>query len=98
MNKKAKKQTPWPLTTKWSVRICQTQVPPQARTALNVMAEMQKRPPEDVLRDEIRNYIAGRLPAIDLEGAVKAIQERSYQAGYLVGSLRKFVSNWNRED
>ncbi|MVX55783.1 hypothetical protein [Parasutterella muris] len=86
------------LTIKESVDKVMQGLPPQARTALNVMAEMQKRPPEDVLRDEIRNYIAGRLPAIDLEGAVKAIQERSYQAGYLVGSLRKFVSNWNRED
>lgn len=86
------------LTSKESVNKVMQGLPPQARTALNVMAEMQKRPPEDVLRDEIRNYIAGRLPAIDLEGAVKAIQERSYQAGYLVGSLRKFVSNWNRED
>lgn len=86
------------LTRKESVDKVMQGLPPQARTALNVMAEMQKRPPEDVLRDEIRNYIAGRLPAIDLEGAVKAIQERSYQAGYLVGSLRKFVSNWNRED
>ena len=86
------------LTSKESVDKIMQGLPPQARTALNVMAEMQKRPPEDVLRDEIRNYIAGRLPAIDLEGAVKAIQERSYQAGYLVGSLRKFVSNWNRED
>lgn len=86
------------LTSKESVDKVMQGLPPQARTALNVMAEMQKRPPEDVLRDEIRNYIAERLPAIDLEGAVKAIQERSYQAGYLVGSLRKFVSNWNRED
>lgn len=86
------------LTSKESVDKVIQGLPPQARTALNVMAEMQKRPPEDVLRDEIRNYIAGRLPTIDLEGAVKAIQERSYQAGYLVGSLRKFVSNWNRED
>lgn len=86
------------LTSKESVDKVMQGLPPQARTALNVMAEMQKRPPEDVLRDEIRNYIAGRLPTIDLEGAVKAIQERSYQAGYLVGSLRKFVSNWNRED
>lgn len=86
------------LTSKESVDKVMQGLPPQARTALNVMAEMQKRPPEDVLRDEIRNYIAGRLPAIDLEGAVKAIQECSYQAGYLVGSLRKFVSNWNRED
>lgn len=86
------------LTSKESVDKVMQGLPPQARTALNLMAELQKRPPEDVLRDEIRNYIAGRLPAIDLEGAVKAIQERSYQAGYLVGSLRKFVSNWNRED
>lgn len=86
------------LTSKESVDKVMQGLPPQARTALNVMAELQKRPPEDVLRDEIRNYIAGRLPAIDLEGAVKAIQERSYQAGYLVGSLRKFISNWNRED
>ena len=86
------------LTSKESVDKVMQGLPPQARTALNVMAELQKRPPEDVLRDEIRNYIAGRLPAIDLEGAFKAIQERSYQAGYLVGSLRKFVSNWNRED
>lgn len=86
------------LTSKESVDKVMQGLPPQARTALNVMAELQKRAPEDVLRDEIRNYIAGRLPAIDLEGAVKAIQERSYQAGYLVGSLRKFVSNWNRED
>ena len=86
------------LTSKESVDKVMQGLPPQARTALNVMAEMQKRPPEDVLRDEIRNYIAGRLPTIDLEGAVKAIQERSYQAGYLVGSLRKIVSNWNRED
>ena len=75
------------LTSKESVDKVMQGLPPQARTALNVMAEMQKRPPEDVLRDEIRNYIAGRLPAIDLEGAVKAIQERSYQAGYLVGLL-----------
>lgn len=57
------------LTIKESVDKVMQGLPPQARTALNVMAEMQKRPPEDVLRDEIRNYIAGRLPAIDLEGA-----------------------------
>ena len=35
-------------------------LPPQARIALNAMSELQHRSPEDVLRDEIRNYIAGR--------------------------------------
>ena len=37
-------------------------LPPEARAALNVMSQMQQRPPEDVLRDEIKNYIEGRLP------------------------------------
>ena len=50
-----------------------------------------------MLRDEIKNYIEGRLPRIDIEGAIKALQARSYQAGYIVGSLRKFARNWNRE-
>lgn len=69
-------------------------LPPQARTALNMMAEMQKRPAEDVLRDEIQNYIEGRLPLHGVEAAVKAIQDHAYQAGYIVGSLKKFVNFW----
>ena len=68
-------------------------LPPEARAALNVMSQMQQRPPEDVLRDEIKNYIEGRLPRIDIEGAIKALQARSYQAGYIVGSLRRCTSH-----
>ena len=32
-------------------------LPPQARIALDVLSETQKRPVEDVLRDEIAKYI-----------------------------------------
>ena len=83
------------LTNKENVDRVMQGLPPEARAALNVMSQMQQRPPEDVLRDEIKNYIEGRLPRIDIEGAIKAL--RSYQAGYIVGSLRKFARNWNRE-
>ena len=85
------------LTNKENVDRVMQGLPPEARAALNVMSQMQQRPPEDVLRDEIKNYIEGRLPRIDIEGAIKALQARSYQAGYIVGSLRKFARNWNRE-
>jgi len=76
------------LTNKENVDRVMQGLPPEARAALNVMSQMQQRPPEDVLRDEIKNYI---------EGAIKALQSRSYQAGYIIGSLRKFARNWNRE-
>lgn len=38
-----------------SVEQVMSRLPPQARTALHVMSEMQNREPEDVLRDEIKN-------------------------------------------
>ena len=85
------------LTNKENVDRVMQGLPPEARAALNVMSQMQQRPPEDVLRDEIKNYIEGRLPRIDIEGAIKALQSRSYQAGYIIGSLRKFARHWNRE-
>lgn len=67
------------LTNKENVDRVMQGLPPEARAALNVMSQMQQRPPEDVLRDEIKNYIEGRLPRIDIEGAIKALQSRSYQ-------------------
>lgn len=85
------------LTSKENVDKVMLGLPPQARTALDVMSEMQKRPPEDVLRDEIQKYIAGRLPSIDIEGAIRVVKDRAYQAGYIVGSLRKIASRWGRE-
>ncbi len=85
------------LTSKENVDKVMRGLPPQARTALDVMSEMQKRPPEDVLRDEIQKYIAGRLPSIDIEGAIRVVKDRAYQAGYIVGSLRKIASRWGRE-
>ena len=85
------------LTSKENVDKVMRGLPPQARTALDVMSEMQKRPPEDVLRDEIQKYIAGRLPSIDIDGAIRVVKDRAYQAGYIVGSLRKIASRWGRE-
>jgi hypothetical protein len=64
---------------------------PEARIALETMAEMQKRPPEDVLRDEIQKYIAGKLPAIDIDAIMQNVKTTAYQAGYIFGSIRNFA-------
>ena len=72
-------------------------LPPQARIALDVLSETQKRPVEDVLRDEIAKYIEGRLPAIDIDGAMNTIKATAYQAGFLIGRLRKFSREFGEE-
>lgn len=72
-------------------------LPPQARIALNAMSELQHRSPEDVLRDEIRNYIAGRIPAVDLEGAVASIRSSAYEAGRLIGTLSGWAKRFGED-
>jgi len=77
-------------------RVMQT-LPPEARVALKFMSEAQKRPVEDVLRDEIQNYIAGRLPAIDIDFAMQQIKATAHRAGYLIGRLRRFAREHTEE-
>lgn len=72
-------------------------LPPEARLALNTMAQLQNRSVEDVLRDEIANYIAGKIPHVDLEGAVSTIRDTAYQAGYMIGKLRSFARRMSDE-
>ncbi len=73
-------------------------LPPEARVALHAMSEMQNRSPEDVLRDEIKRYIEGRLPSIDIDGAMAALKSGAYQAGYFFGSLRKFARRMSSDE
>lgn len=72
-------------------------LPPQARIALETMARLQNRPAEDVLRDEIREYIAGRLPIVNIDAAIQAIQATAHTAGYLIGRLRRFAREMGSE-
>ena len=79
------------------LEIAMRALPPQARIALETMAQMQNRPAEDVLRDEIRQYIAGRLPIVNIDAAIEAIQATAHTAGYLIGRLSPFAREMNNE-
>ena len=70
---------------------------PQARIALETAAQLQNRPAEEVLREEIRNYITGRLPIVNIDAAIQAIQATAHTAGYLIGRLRRFAREMNEE-
>lgn len=72
-------------------------LPPQARIALETAAQLQNRPAEEVLREEIRNYITGRLRIVNIDAAIQAIQATAHTAGYLIGRLRRFAREMNEE-
>ncbi len=79
------------------VDLIMSRLSPEARATLSVLAQMQDREPEDVLRDEIQKYVRGRVPAIDLEGVTQYIKARSYSAGFLFGRLRRFTRRIREE-
>ena len=69
---------------------------PEAIRTLRAVGEMRHRSPQDVLRDELQGYILEKLPPVDIEGIIHEMGGRFYQLGYLCGSARRFIRNWNR--
>lgn len=64
---------------------------PEAMRALHAVSEMRNRPPEEVLREELRGYIADKLPIPDVEGIIHAMAERFYALGYACGTAKRFL-------
>ena len=52
---------------------------PEAMRTLRAVSEMRNRPAEDVLREELRGYIADKLPLPDVEAIIHAMGERFYE-------------------
>ncbi|MDO5531178.1 hypothetical protein [Sutterella sp.] len=69
---------------------------PEAMRALHAVSEMRNRPPEEVLREELQGYILEKLPPVDIEGIIRTMAGRFYQLGFLCGTARRFVRDWNR--
>ena len=56
---------------------------PEAMRTLRAVSEMRNRPAEDVLREELRGYIA--------EAIIHAMGERFYALGYACGTAKRFL-------
>lgn len=64
---------------------------PEAMRTLRAVSEMRNRPAEDVLREELRGYIADKLPLPDVEAIIHAMGERFYALGYACGTAKRFL-------
>ena len=65
---------------------------PEALRALHAVAEMRNRPAEEVLREELKGYIADKLPPMpDIEYIIHSMAERFYALGYACGTAKRFL-------
>lgn len=69
---------------------------PEAMRTLRAVSEMRHRPPEEVLEEELRGYIADKIPLPDVEGLISRLGEEAYALGYACGSVKRIIRQWKK--
>ena len=76
-----------------AVREAMGRLSPGAVHALRAAAKLRNSTPEEVLREELRDYVAAQIPYVDVEGIIRNMAGVFYTAGYAVGTLK----GWDAE-
>lgn len=76
-----------------AVRRVMGRMTPEAFRALRAVGRMRNQSPEEALREEIRLYIEEKIPLPDTESLISAMRDRFYQAGYAIGTLKRWIQN-----
>lgn len=71
-----------------------TQMTPQALRVLETIATKRDKNVEDVLRDEIENYIARELPLPPVDEIISTMAGRFYELGYFCGTVKNVLKRW----
>ena len=75
-----------------AVREAMGRLSPGAVHALRAAAKLRNSTPEEVLREELRDYVASQIPYVDVEGIIRNMAGVFYTAGYAVGTLKGWIS------
>lgn len=75
-----------------AVREAMGRLSPGALHALRAAAKLRNASPEEVLQEELRDYVASQIPFVDVEGIIRNMAGVFYTAGYAVGTLKGLIS------
>lgn len=75
-----------------AVREAMGRLSPSALHALRAAAKLRNASPEEVLQEELRDYVASQIPFVDVEGIIRNMAGVFYTAGYAVGTLKGLIS------
>ncbi len=71
--------------------ILMSKLPAASRQAVNFLAKTKGKTPQEVLEECLREYIAGRVPQVDVSAALSAARGVMHNLGYAFGSLRNLA-------
>ena len=85
-----------PVEREQMIAMAMQRLSPQSLHALRAVAKLQEKTPEEVLEEELRDYVGSQIPAVDVEAIIQNMSPMLYQAGYTLGRLRAWAQDWQR--
>lgn len=74
-----------------ALRDAMNRLSPGALHALRAAARLRNATPEEVLQDELRDYVSSQIPYVDVEGIIRNMAGVFYTAGYAVGKFKGWI-------
>ena len=80
------------------IAMLMSKLPEASREAIRLLAKTKGKTPQEVFEECLREYLAGRIPQVDVSAALGTAHEVLYNLGYAFGRLRSIARNWPSGD
>lgn len=72
-----------------------SRLPAASQQAIRLLARTKGKTPQEVFAECLKEYLAGRIPPVDVSAALSTTHEVMYNMGYAFGRLRTLARNWS---
>ena len=77
------------------IALLMARLPAASQQALEFLAKTKGKTPQEVFEECLREYIAGRVPQVDVSAALSTTKNVMYNFGFAFGRLRCLGRAWH---
>ena len=70
-------------------------LPAASQRAIELLAKTRGKTPQEVFAECLKEYIAGRIPPVDVSAALSGTRSVMFNMGYAFGRVRSLARNWS---
>ncbi|MCI5850642.1 MAG: hypothetical protein MR009_03690 [Sutterellaceae bacterium] len=78
------------------IALLMARLPEASQRAIDFLAKTKGKTPEEVFQECLREYIAGRIPQVDVSAALDTTHTVMYNAGFAFGRIRSLARAWQK--
>lgn len=70
-------------------------LPAASQQAIRLLAKTKGKTPQEVFAECLKEYLAGRVPQVDVSAALSTTHDVMYNMGYAFARVRSLARNWS---